>query len=62
MSVSFIRLETDRTQLIKKERCFKYHKFEHLITDYTAKKQNVSNITEKNDTEFIMMRKKTEKK
>ena len=28
----------------------------------TVKKQDVSNVTEKNDTEFIMMRKKTEKR
>ena len=32
------------------------------MTDCTAKKQNVNNVTEKNNIEFIMMRKKTEKK
>ena len=32
------------------------------MTDYMTKKQNVSNVIEKNDTEFIIMRKKAEKK
>ena len=47
---------------MKKKRYFKCHKFEHLITEYIMKKQNVSNVTEKDNTELIIKRKKTEKK
>ena len=47
---------------MKEERCFKCHEFKHLITDYMAKKQNVSNVAEKNNTELVIKRKKIEKK
>ena len=53
--------EKDRNQLLKKERCFKYYEFKHLITDYTTKKQNVSNIAEKNNTELVFIKKKINK-
>ena len=49
--------EKDRNQLLKKERCFKCHKFRHLIMDCTAKKQNISNITEKNNIKLITKKK-----
>ena len=39
---------------MKKERYFKCYKFKYLMTDYMIKKQNVNNITEKNDTELIV--------
>ena len=54
--------EEDRNQLLKKERYFKCHKFKHLMTDCTAKKQNVSNVAEKNNTESVSTRKKTSKR
>ena len=53
--------EEDRNQLLKKEKCFKYYEFEHLMTDCIIKKQNVSNIAEKNNTESVFMRKKADK-
>ena len=54
--------DTDRNQLLKKGRCFKYYEFEHLVTDCITKKQNVSNVAEKNNTESVTMRKKVSKK
>ena len=54
--------EKDRNQLLKKERYFKCHKFRHLITDCTVKKQNVSNVIEKNNTESVFTKKKISKK
>ena len=53
--------EEDRNQLLKKERYFKCYEFEHLMTDCTVKKQKVSNITEKNNTESVFIRKKISK-
>ena len=53
--------EGDKNQLLKKERCFKCYEFKYLIINCTVKKQNVSNIAEKNDTELVI-KKKTEKK
>ena len=53
--------EEDRNQLLKKERYFKCHKFKHLIMNCTVKKQNVSNIAEKNNTESVFIRKKINK-
>ena len=49
--------EEDRNQLLKEERCFKCHEFRHLITDCMTKKQNVSNVAEKNDTELVIKKK-----
>ena len=54
--------EEDRNQLLKKERYFKYHKFEHLVMNCTIKKQNVSNVIKKNNTESVFTRKKISKK
>ena len=54
--------EKDRNQLLKKERYFKCYEFEHLITDYIVKKQDVSNIAEKNNTESVFIKKKISKK
>ena len=54
--------EEDRNQLLKEGRYFKCHKFEHLITDCMTKKQNVSNVTEKNNTESVFTKKKISKK
>ena len=44
-------LEEERNQLLQKKRYFKYYEFKHLMSDYIIKKQNVSNIIEKNNTE-----------
>ena len=46
---------------MKKERYFKCYEFRHLITDCTVKKQKVSNVAEKNNTESVFMRKKISK-
>ena len=54
--------EEDRNQLLKKERYFKCHEFRYLVTDCMAKKQDISNIAEKNNTESVFTRKKTCKK
>ena len=53
--------EEDRNQLLKKEKYFKCHEFKHLITDCTAKKQNISNVIKKNNIKLVI-KKKTEKK
>ena len=47
---------------MKKERCFKCYEFEYLITNCTVKKQKVSNIAEKNNTESVFTKKKINKK
>ena len=47
---------------MKKERHFKYYEFKHLIIDCTVKKQKISNIVEKNNTESVIKRKKAVKK
>ena len=49
--------EEDRNQLLKEERCFKCHKFRHLIMNCMAKKQDVSNVTEKNDIKLVTKKK-----
>ena len=54
--------EKDRNQLMKKKRCFKYHKYRHLMMNCTTKTQNVSNIAEKNNTESVFTKKKISKK
>ena len=62
MSLGQRLLKKDRNQLLKKERYFKYYKFKHLMSDYMIRKQNVSNIAEKNNTESVIKRKKIVKK
>ena len=46
---------------MKEERYFKCYEFKHLMTDCTVKKQKVSNVVEKNDTESVFIRKKISK-
>ena len=62
MSLNQRLLKKDRNQLLKKERYFKCHEFRHLMTDCMTKTQDVSNVTEKNDTESVFIRKKVSKK
>ena len=57
MSLEQRLLKEDRNQLLKKERCFKCYEFKHLITDCMTKKQNISNIAEKNDIESVTKKK-----
>ena len=54
--------ERDKSQLIKKERCFKCYEFEYLIMNYIVKKQNVSNVIKKNNIKSIIIRKKINKR
>ena len=53
--------EEDRNQLLKKERSFKCYKFKHLMMKCMMKKQNVSNIMEKNDIKLVIKRKNEKK-
>ena len=54
--------ERDKNQLLKKERYFKCHKFKHLMMNCIIKKQNISNVAEKNNTESVTKRRQIKKR